>query len=86
MNAAARANPEAAAVTEVIFAGAEEAAEAGPVAIGDGEVGGQKALAGLVEGLHLAPPVSGCQSIRMRAKGIYFLALLQLWVVSQFAS
>src|SRR5579863_1566457 len=51
MNAAAGANPQAAAVTEVIFAGAKETAEAGPVGIGHGEVGGQKALAGLVEGL-----------------------------------
>jgi hypothetical protein len=51
MNAVAGANPKAAAVTEVISGGSHEAAQTGPVGLGHGEVGGEIALAGLVEGL-----------------------------------
>jgi hypothetical protein len=51
MNAAAGANPEAATVTEVTFFSSEQAAQAGPVGLGHGEVGGEIALAGLVEGV-----------------------------------
>jgi hypothetical protein len=51
MYASAGANPQAATGTEVMFGGAEEAAQAGPVGFGDGEVGGERVLAGLVEGL-----------------------------------
>jgi hypothetical protein len=38
MNAPAGPNPEAPAVTEVIFGGSEQATQAGPVRLGDGEV------------------------------------------------
>jgi hypothetical protein len=51
MNAPAGPNPEAAAVTEVIFRGSEEATQAGPVGLRHGEAGGEIELAGLVESL-----------------------------------
>jgi hypothetical protein len=51
MYAAAGANPQAASGTEVMFGGAEEAAQSGPMGFGDGKVGGEGALAGLIEGL-----------------------------------
>jgi hypothetical protein len=51
MNATAGTNPEAGTITEVIFFGSEQAAEASPVSLGHGEVGGEMELAGLVEGL-----------------------------------
>jgi hypothetical protein len=53
MNAAAGSNPEAAAVTEVTFGGSEQAAQARPVRLSHGEVGGEVELAGLVESLAL---------------------------------
>src|SRR5579863_511393 len=51
MNAVAGANPEATAITEVMFASAKEAAQAGPVSLGYREICSQDSLAGLVEGL-----------------------------------
>ena len=51
MNSVAGTNPEAAAVTKVIFGGSHEAAQARPVRLGHGELRGEIALAGLVEGL-----------------------------------
>ena len=51
MHATAGANPEAAAVTEVIRGGSEEAAQTGPVSLGHGEMSSEEALAGLVEGV-----------------------------------
>jgi hypothetical protein len=53
MNASAGSNPEAAAVTEVIFGCSEQANQPGPVRLGRGEAGGEKELAGLVESLAL---------------------------------
>jgi hypothetical protein len=53
MNAPARSNPEATAVTKVIFGSAQQAAQAGPVRLGHSEVGGEKQLAGLIESLAL---------------------------------
>ncbi|MGB7149444.1 MAG: hypothetical protein WBD45_09835, partial [Terriglobales bacterium] len=41
----------AAAVTEVIFGGSEQADQAGPVRLSRGEAGGEKELASLVESL-----------------------------------
>jgi hypothetical protein len=49
MNASAGLNPEAAAVTEVIFGGSEQANQARPVGLGHGEAGGEIELSGLVE-------------------------------------
>jgi hypothetical protein len=51
MYAATGANPEAAAITEVILGAADKPAQTGPVRMGHGEMGGEKALTGLVEGL-----------------------------------
>jgi hypothetical protein len=51
MHATAGANPEAAAITEVIRGGSEQAAQTGPVGLGYGKVSGEKALASLVEGV-----------------------------------
>jgi len=51
MNAPAGSNPEAAAVTEVIFGGSKQANQPGPVSLGHGEAGGEDELAGLVESL-----------------------------------
>jgi hypothetical protein len=68
MDAMAGTNPEAAAVTKVIFPDAKQAAQAGPVGLGHGEMGGEGALAGLVEGLgewdghDVFPDISSCSA------------------------
>ncbi len=61
MNAPARANPEAAAVTEVTFGGSEEAAQAGPMRLRHRQVGGMiigvvlvAATAGMSNGVRTA--------------------------------
>jgi hypothetical protein len=51
MHATARPNPEATAVTEVILRSSQKATQTGPVRLRHGEVSGEKALAGLIEGL-----------------------------------
>src|SRR5579863_9783471 len=51
MNAMAGDNPEAVAVTEVISSQAEQAAQAGPMRVGDGEGGGEIGLPGSIKGL-----------------------------------
>ncbi|MFY9910261.1 MAG: hypothetical protein WCF22_11620 [Candidatus Sulfotelmatobacter sp.] len=51
MNAMAGTNPEGAAVTEVICVNAEQAAQAGPVGISNGDIDCEVKVAGLVEGL-----------------------------------
>lgn len=51
MNSAAGTNPEAGAITEVMFANADQAAQARPVTIGNGDVGCEINVASLVEGL-----------------------------------
>jgi hypothetical protein len=51
MHAPTGTNPEASAVTEVMWGNADETAKAGEVGLGDGEVGGEGEAAGAVEGL-----------------------------------
>ncbi|MFY9949239.1 MAG: hypothetical protein WA261_01905 [Candidatus Sulfotelmatobacter sp.] len=51
MHATAGANPEAAAITEVIRGGSEKTAQTGPVGLRHGKMGGEESLAGLVEGV-----------------------------------
>src|ERR1700739_706080 len=53
MNAMAGNNPEAVAVTEVMVGPTQQAAEAAPVGVGDGEGGGEIRLPGSIEGLPL---------------------------------
>ncbi|HTU40899.1 MAG TPA: hypothetical protein VMF10_04275 [Candidatus Aquilonibacter sp.] len=51
MNSAAGTNPEGGAVTEVMFANADQTAQTGEVRIRNPDVGCENKVAGLVEGL-----------------------------------